>query len=84
MDWCSRSQSVHLSVLGALSQATEHMRFATGATCPTIRYHPVIVAQAAAYEKKGTPLFQTEIICMQYQEKFWSVIIVVKPAISNI
>jgi G6PDH family F420-dependent oxidoreductase len=36
------------SVLGALSQATERMTFGTGVTCPTMRVHPAIVAQAAA------------------------------------
>jgi coenzyme F420-dependent glucose-6-phosphate dehydrogenase len=36
------------SVLGALAHATERMRFATGVTCPTMRIHPAIVAQAAA------------------------------------
>lgn len=35
-------------VLGALSQATERLSFATGVTCPTTRVHPAIVAQAAA------------------------------------
>jgi coenzyme F420-dependent glucose-6-phosphate dehydrogenase len=35
-------------VLGALSQATEELDFATGVTCPTTRIHPAIVAQAAA------------------------------------
>lgn len=35
-------------LLGALGQATERMRFGTGVTCPLIRTHPVIVAQAAA------------------------------------
>jgi G6PDH family F420-dependent oxidoreductase len=36
------------SVIGALSQATSHMKLTTAVTCPTIRLHPVIVAQAAA------------------------------------
>jgi coenzyme F420-dependent glucose-6-phosphate dehydrogenase len=35
-------------VLGALSQATEKLRYATGVTCPTTRIDPAIVAQAAA------------------------------------
>ena len=35
-------------VLGALSQATEHLTIGTGVTCPTIRIHPAIIAQAAA------------------------------------
>jgi G6PDH family F420-dependent oxidoreductase len=35
-------------VLGALSRATDELRFATGVTCPTTRIHPAIVAQAAA------------------------------------
>ena len=36
------------SVLGAVAQATERLPLMTYVTCPTIRYHPVIVAQAAA------------------------------------
>lgn len=36
------------SVLGAIAEATEHLRVGTGVTCPTIRIHPAIVAQAAA------------------------------------
>jgi G6PDH family F420-dependent oxidoreductase len=36
------------SVIGALSQATDRLRIGTGVTCPTIRIHPAIIAQAAA------------------------------------
>jgi coenzyme F420-dependent glucose-6-phosphate dehydrogenase len=36
------------SVLGAISQATERIELVTGVTCPTVRIHPAIVAQAAA------------------------------------
>jgi G6PDH family F420-dependent oxidoreductase len=36
------------SVLGGIAQATETLRVGTGVTCPTIRIHPAIVAQAAA------------------------------------
>jgi coenzyme F420-dependent glucose-6-phosphate dehydrogenase len=36
------------SVLGGIAQATERVRVGTGVTCPTIRIHPAIVAQAAA------------------------------------
>jgi G6PDH family F420-dependent oxidoreductase len=36
------------SVLGAIAQATESIGMTTGLTCPIIRYHPAIVAQAAA------------------------------------
>lgn len=35
-------------VLGAIAEATESLRVGTGVTCPTIRLHPAIVAQAAA------------------------------------
>lgn len=35
-------------VLGALATATERLVLGTGVTCPTIRIHPAIVAQAAA------------------------------------
>jgi coenzyme F420-dependent glucose-6-phosphate dehydrogenase len=36
------------SILGALSQTTKNIHIATGVTCPIMRYHPAIVAQAAA------------------------------------
>jgi G6PDH family F420-dependent oxidoreductase len=36
------------SVIGGIAQATERIRLGTGVTCPTIRIHPAIVAQAAA------------------------------------
>jgi G6PDH family F420-dependent oxidoreductase len=36
------------SVLGAAAQATERIGLMTYVTCPTLRYHPAIVAQKAA------------------------------------
>ena len=36
------------SVIGSIAQATERLRIGTGVTCPLIRMHPAIVAQAAA------------------------------------
>lgn len=36
------------SVLGAVATGTRNVDLATGVTCPIIRYHPAIVAQAAA------------------------------------
>ena len=36
------------SVLGAISHATSTLRLGTGVTCPTVRIHPAIIAQAAA------------------------------------
>jgi G6PDH family F420-dependent oxidoreductase len=36
------------STLGGIAQATETIRLGTGVTCPLIRIHPAIVAQAAA------------------------------------
>ena len=35
-------------VIGAIAQATERLRLGTGVTCPTVRIHPAIIAQAAA------------------------------------
>jgi coenzyme F420-dependent glucose-6-phosphate dehydrogenase len=35
-------------VLGAIAQATERLIVGTGVTCPTMRIHPAIIAQAAA------------------------------------
>jgi G6PDH family F420-dependent oxidoreductase len=36
------------SILGAAAQATDRIGLMTYVTCPTIRYHPVVVAQKAA------------------------------------
>jgi coenzyme F420-dependent glucose-6-phosphate dehydrogenase len=36
------------TVIGGIAQATERLRLGTGVTCPTIRTHPAIIAQAAA------------------------------------
>ena len=36
------------TVLGAVAQATQHVGLMTYVTCPTMRYHPAIVAQKAA------------------------------------
>lgn len=36
------------SVLGAIAQATERLGLMTAVTCPIMRYHPAIIAQAAA------------------------------------
>jgi coenzyme F420-dependent glucose-6-phosphate dehydrogenase len=48
--WTSRQGQSPLvwSVLGGLSVKTERVPVMTGVTCPTIRVHPAIVAQAAA------------------------------------
>ncbi|CAA9527311.1 MAG: Similar to F420-dependent glucose-6-phosphate dehydrogenase, SCO6495 family [uncultured Thermomicrobiales bacterium] len=36
------------SVIGGIATATERLTLGTGVTCPTVRVHPAIVAQAAA------------------------------------
>jgi coenzyme F420-dependent glucose-6-phosphate dehydrogenase len=36
------------SVIGGIAQVTQRLRLGTGVTCPLMRYHPAIVAQAAA------------------------------------
>src|ERR1700710_903803 len=36
------------SVLGAVAQATERVELMTYVTCPTMRYHPAVVAQKSA------------------------------------
>lgn len=36
------------SVLSAIAARTDRIGLATGVTCPTVRYHPAIIAQAAA------------------------------------
>lgn len=36
------------TVFGTIAAKTERIGLATGVTCPTVRYHPAIIAQAAA------------------------------------
>jgi len=36
------------TVIGAIAAVTDRLELGTGVTCPTIRYHPAIIAQAAA------------------------------------
>lgn len=36
------------SVIGGIATATDHLQLGTGVTCPTVRIHPAIIAQAAA------------------------------------
>ena len=36
------------STIGALAQATSTMKVTTAVTCPTVRIHPAVIAQAAA------------------------------------
>jgi G6PDH family F420-dependent oxidoreductase len=36
------------TVMGTIAAKTEHVGLVTGVTCPTMRYHPAIIAQAAA------------------------------------
>lgn len=36
------------SVIGAIAHATQRLHLGTGVTCPTVRIHPAIIAQAAA------------------------------------
>ncbi|WP_213451733.1 TIGR03557 family F420-dependent LLM class oxidoreductase [Rhizomonospora bruguierae] len=36
------------TVLGAIAARTQRIGLATGVTCPSVRYHPAIIAQAAA------------------------------------
>ena len=43
------------SVIGGVSQATERLCLGTGVTCPLIRIHPGIVAQAAATSEAMMP-----------------------------
>jgi hypothetical protein len=41
------------SVLGAIAQATRRLVVGTAVTCPTMRLHPAIVAQAAANDRRA-------------------------------
>jgi G6PDH family F420-dependent oxidoreductase len=45
------------AVLGGLATAAPELRVGTGVTCPTIRTHPAIVAQAAATARLMAPGF---------------------------
>jgi coenzyme F420-dependent glucose-6-phosphate dehydrogenase len=36
------------SVIGGIAKATERLELGTGVTCPTMRIHPAVIAQAAA------------------------------------
>jgi G6PDH family F420-dependent oxidoreductase len=36
------------SVIGAIAQATQRLHLGTGVTCPMLRIHPAVIAQAAA------------------------------------
>ncbi len=47
--WSDDGQAVFAwTWLGAVAARTQHMVLGTGVTCPTLRYHPSIIAQAAA------------------------------------
>lgn len=48
--WVSEQQHSGFvwSMLGAMAASTDRIELATGVTCPFIRYHPAIIAQAAA------------------------------------
>src|SRR5437867_4109515 len=41
------------SVAGAIAQPTEQFRLGTGVTCPIVRIHPAIIAQAAGHDDAG-------------------------------
>ena len=42
-------------VIGGISQATQKLSVITGVTCPTIRIHPAVIAQAAATATQMMP-----------------------------
>ena len=47
--WAEKGQASFVwSVLGAIATRTSRIVLGTGITCPILRYHPAIVAQAAA------------------------------------
>jgi len=45
-------------VIGGVAEATSKLRLGTGVTCPTVRIHPAIIAQAAATARRddGGPI----------------------------
>jgi coenzyme F420-dependent glucose-6-phosphate dehydrogenase len=47
--WAEKGQACFVwTWLGALAAKTKRISFGTGVTCPILRYHPAIIAQAAA------------------------------------
>src|SRR5436305_2083395 len=47
--WAEKGQAVFAwTWLGAVAARTTKIRIGTGVTCPILRYHPGIIAQAAA------------------------------------
>jgi coenzyme F420-dependent glucose-6-phosphate dehydrogenase len=47
--WAEKGQACFVwSWLGAVAAKTKKIILGTGVTCPTLRYHPAVVAQAAA------------------------------------
>jgi coenzyme F420-dependent glucose-6-phosphate dehydrogenase len=45
---CQGQSAFVWSVIGAVAHATQRLRLGTGVTCPTLRIHPAILAQATA------------------------------------
>jgi coenzyme F420-dependent glucose-6-phosphate dehydrogenase len=43
------------SVIGGIAQVTQRLRLGTGVTCPTMRIHPAIIAQAASTSEALMP-----------------------------
>jgi coenzyme F420-dependent glucose-6-phosphate dehydrogenase len=43
------------SVIGAIAKGTDRLRLATSVTCPTVRIHPAVIAQAAATSASMMP-----------------------------
>ncbi len=47
--WAEKGQAAFVwSVLGAMAARTSRVALGTGVTCPILRYHPAVIAQAAA------------------------------------
>jgi coenzyme F420-dependent glucose-6-phosphate dehydrogenase len=47
--WAEQGQACFVwTWLGALATKTKKIKFGTGVTCPILRYHPAVIAQAAA------------------------------------
>jgi coenzyme F420-dependent glucose-6-phosphate dehydrogenase len=47
--WAEKGQACFVwTWLGAVAVRTKKIRLGTGVTCPTLRYHPAVIAQAAA------------------------------------
>src|SRR5262245_6749525 len=60
------------SVIGGIAHVTQRIVLGTGVTCPTMRIHPAIIAQAAATSAAMMPgRFFLERIAIEFTARRW-------------